>query len=77
MTPGSRASPGSQASPGDPGTQAPLDLSHASLRSVSPIHIEYLKNMGVRASMSISLLHDDRLWGLIACHHYAGPHAPP
>src|SRR3712207_8590004 len=33
--------------------------------------------MGVRASMSISLLRDDRLWGLIACHHYAGPHAPP
>ena len=33
--------------------------------------------MGVRASMSISLLRDDRLWGLIACHHYSGPHAPP
>jgi two-component system, chemotaxis family, sensor kinase Cph1 len=33
--------------------------------------------MGVRASMSISLLRDDTLWGLIACHHYSGPHAPP
>ncbi|MEL7363704.1 MAG: GAF domain-containing protein, partial [Bacteroidota bacterium] len=41
------------------------------LRSVSPIHIQYLKNMGVAASMSISVLDEDRLWGLIACHHYA------
>ena len=44
---------------------------------MSPIHVEYLRNMGVRASMSISLLRDDKLWGLIACHHYSGPHAPP
>lgn len=55
----------------------PLDLTHASLRSVSPIHIEYLQNMGVHASMSISLLRHGRLWGLIACHHYTGPHLPP
>jgi light-regulated signal transduction histidine kinase (bacteriophytochrome) len=60
-----------------PGNGRPLDLTYSTLRSVSPIHIEYLKNMGVRASMSISLLRDDKLWGLIACHHYAGPHAPP
>lgn len=46
-----------------------LDLSLSVLRSVSPIHIEYLKNMGVSASMSISLLKDNQLWGLIACHH--------
>jgi len=52
----------------DPST-GPLDLSHAVLRSVSPVHVEYLANMGVRASMSISLLHGSRLWGLIACHH--------
>jgi diguanylate cyclase (GGDEF)-like protein/PAS domain S-box-containing protein len=39
------------------------------LRSLSPVHIEYLRNMGVRASMSISLLQNGRLWGLIACHH--------
>lgn len=56
---------------------APLDLTFATLRSVSPIHIEYLQNMGVHASMSISLLRHGRLWGLIACHHYAGPHLPP
>jgi light-regulated signal transduction histidine kinase (bacteriophytochrome) len=55
----------------------PTDLTHATLRSVSPIHIEYLQNMAVQASMSISLLRHGRLWGLIACHHYAGPHLPP
>ncbi|WP_168356267.1 GAF domain-containing protein [Lysobacter enzymogenes] len=48
---------------------APLDMSFDLLRSVSPIHLEYLRNMGVRASMSISLIVDGRLWGLIACHH--------
>ncbi len=48
----------------------PLDLSFAHLRSVSPIHCEYLRNMGVGASMSISIIIDGQLWGLIACHHY-------
>ncbi|MBO0678314.1 SpoIIE family protein phosphatase [Mycolicibacterium sp. S2-37] len=61
----------------DPAVGTPQDLTHATLRSVSPIHIEYLKNMGVHASMSISLLRHGRLWGLIACHHYAGAHLPP
>ena len=61
----------------DPASGTPLDLTHATLRSVSPIHVEYLQNMGVHASMSISLLRRGRLWGLIACHHYAGPHLPP
>jgi light-regulated signal transduction histidine kinase (bacteriophytochrome)/CheY-like chemotaxis protein len=51
--------------------RSPLDLSFAHLRSVSPIHCEYLRNMGVSASMSISIIVDDKLWGLIACHHYA------
>ena len=55
--------------PLNPASGLPLDLTHASLRSLSPIHIEYLRNMGVRASMSISLLQNGRLWGLIACHH--------
>ncbi|TCJ35153.1 GAF domain-containing protein [Parafrankia sp. BMG5.11] len=49
----------------------PLDLSLSILRSVSPIHIEYLKNMGVAASMSISIIVDGELWGLFACHHYS------
>lgn len=59
-----------------PGTEAPLDLSYAVLRSVSPIHVEYLSNMGVGASMSISLVRDGALWGLIACHHYAAKFLP-
>jgi light-regulated signal transduction histidine kinase (bacteriophytochrome)/CheY-like chemotaxis protein len=49
----------------------PVDLSFAHLRSVSPIHCEYLTNMGVSASMSVSIIVGGRLWGLIACHHYA------
>ncbi|QCB94940.1 SpoIIE family protein phosphatase [Cellulomonas shaoxiangyii] len=63
--------------PLDPASGEPLDMTHAVLRSVSPVHIEYLGNMGVRASMSISLLRDGRLWGLVACHHYSGPYMPP
>ncbi|MBD2338846.1 response regulator [Calothrix sp. FACHB-156] len=55
----------------NPITETPLNLSHANLRSVSPCHLEYLQNMGVTASMSISLINDKRLWGLIACHHYS------
>ena len=51
----------------------PIDLSMSILRSVSRIHIEYLQNMGVGASMSVSILRDGKLWGLFACHHY-GPH---
>ncbi len=47
----------------------PLDMSYCVLRSVSPMHVEYLQNMGVMASMSISLIQNQRLWGLIACHH--------
>ena len=61
----------------DPERGEPQDLTFATLRSVSPIHIEYLQNMGVQASMSISLLRDGKLWGLIACHHYDRPHLPP
>ena len=59
-----------------PGREKPLDLSRAGLRSVSPVHIEYLTNMGVKASMSVSLIQDGRLWGMVACHHYSGPCCP-
>lgn len=59
-----------------PTTGAPLDLSFSVLRSVSPIHVEYLQNMGVHASMSISLVQDGRLWGLIICHHYKPKFVP-
>jgi light-regulated signal transduction histidine kinase (bacteriophytochrome) len=48
---------------------APLDLSNSILRSVSPVHLEYMRNMGTPASMSISILRDGALWGLISCHN--------
>lgn len=53
----------------NPATGAPLDMGDCALRSVSPIHIQYLKNMGVAASMSVSIVVDENLWGLIAFHH--------
>ena len=53
----------------NPRTGQPLDMSFAILRDVSPIHREYLRNMGIDASMSISIIVDGKLWGLIACHH--------
>ena len=52
----------------------PLDLTLSTTRAVSPIHIEYLKNMGVEASMSISILRRGKLWGLFACHHNTPRH---
>lgn len=53
---------------------SPLDLSFASLRSVSPVHLEYMRNMGTPASMSVSLVVGGRLWGLISCHDHAPRH---
>lgn len=55
----------------NPQTGQPLDMSFAVTRAMSPIHVEYLKNMGVASSMSISIVKDEKLWGLIACHHSA------
>ncbi len=49
--------------------RGPLDMSRTFLRSVSPIHLQYLQNMGTSATLTISLIRDGRLWGLIACHH--------
>jgi len=46
-----------------------LDLSYCGLRSVSPIHLEYVRNMGVAATMAISIIQDQRLWGMVVCHH--------
>ncbi|WP_207425825.1 ATP-binding protein [Pedobacter sp. SYSU D00535] len=51
-------------------TDVPLDLSHSVLRAVSPLHIQYLKNMEVASSFSVSLMCKGELWGLISCHHY-------
>ncbi|EDN97971.1 hypothetical protein SS1G_12828 [Sclerotinia sclerotiorum 1980 UF-70] len=50
--------------------EKPLDLTHAYLRAMSPLHIKYLSNMGVRSTMSISIVIDGDLWGLVACHGY-------
>ena len=54
----------------------PIDMSHCALRSVSSIHVEYLRNMGVRASMSASIVVQDRLWGMLVLHHYSPRHVP-
>jgi chemotaxis family two-component system sensor kinase Cph1 len=56
---------------------APLDVGDCVLRGVSPMHVQYLRNMGVHASMSVSLVKDGRLWGLVSCHHYDGPRRVP
>jgi len=59
-----------------PDTGNPLDLGIATLRSVSPVHLEYMANMGVRASMNVSLIVAGRLWGLISAGHRS-PHSVP
>lgn len=56
------------------GSEPPLDLSMSVLRAHSAMHIEYLRNMGVRATMTLSLLRDGRLWGLVSCHHMTPHH---
>lgn len=48
-----------------------LDLRGSELRAVHPIHLEYLVNMGVEASFSVSIVAEGRLWGMVACHHFA------
>jgi len=59
-----------------PVTRDLTDLSYSTLRSVSSIHVEYLQNMGVAASMSISIMAGNTLWGLIACHNYTPKFVP-
>jgi light-regulated signal transduction histidine kinase (bacteriophytochrome) len=59
-----------------PDTGDALDLTFSVLRSVSPVHIEYLHNLGWRATMSISLCHEGALWGLISCSHTAPRRVP-
>ncbi len=60
----------------NPVSGQPLDLSRSLLRSVSPMHLEYLRNMGVASTLTMSLLREGRLWGLVACHHET-PHSVP
>lgn len=54
-----------------PGSGDELDMSMCYLRSMSPLHLQYLKNMGVTATLVVSLVREGRLWGLIAAHHYS------
>ena len=63
--------------PVSPITGRLLDMGACALRSVSPVHVAYLRNMGVRASMSLSVVRRGKLWGLIACHHRTPWHVPP
>jgi len=58
----------------NPVSNSPLDLTFSVLRGVSPCHREYLQNMGVSATMVISLTKEQQLWGLISCHHYSPKH---
>lgn len=53
----------------NPVTNRPPDMTYAVLRSVSPIHLQYLHNMGSAATMTISLIQDGKLWGMVTCHH--------
>ncbi|QQP89931.1 GAF domain-containing protein [Skermanella sp. TT6] len=69
LIPDARYRPAPLVPPVSPLTGRPVNLAHCALRSVSPLHLEYLANMNVRASMSLSILRGDRLWGLVACHH--------
>ncbi len=55
----------------DPSNKIPLDLSNSELRAVSPIHIEYLSNMKVEATLTAAIIYQNQLWGLIACHNYS------
>jgi light-regulated signal transduction histidine kinase (bacteriophytochrome) len=57
-----------------PATGQDLDMSLCQLRSMSPLHLQYLKNMGVTATLVVSLVREGRLWGLIAAHHYTPRH---
>jgi diguanylate cyclase (GGDEF)-like protein/PAS domain S-box-containing protein len=59
----------------DDGT--PLDLTHSALRSVSPIHREYMRNMDTAASLTIGLAHGQDLWGMLVCHHASARIAGP
>ena len=61
----------------NPDTQRPLDMTYTNLRGVSIMYTEYLRNMGVRSALTMAIRRNGRLWGLIACHHYAGAaHVP-
>ena len=63
--------------PLEPVTGSTLDMTWSAYRSISPVHREYMRNMGVRSSLSLSLMIDGRLWGMILCHHSSAHHVSP
>ena len=69
LPPGAVAGLATDLNDGAPGEELDMSMSH--LRSMSPLHLQYLKNMGVTATLVVSLVREGRLWGLIACHHYS------
>jgi two-component system, chemotaxis family, sensor kinase Cph1 len=79
MIPDANAHPSTLVATPAAATGGPLDLSSTSLRAVAPIHLQYLHNMGIAASLSIAIREGDNLWGLVACHsrqpHRVQPHA--
>ena len=62
--------------PLNPATGEALDMSRCALRATSPVHLEYLRNMGVSASMTLSIVQEGRLWGMFACHHVEAKYVP-
>ncbi len=76
LIPDANYEPAALVSTGGADCPHPLDLSYAALRSVSPVHLEYMRNMGTLASMSVSIVIGGRLWGLISCHHHEPRYLP-
>lgn len=69
LIPDASAEPVQMYPPNNPISHQPIDLTLSILRSAYSCHLEYLHNMGVGSSLTISLIKDQKLWGLIACHH--------
>lgn len=76
LIPDANYTPAPLVPPRHPLTGAPNDLSFAALRSVSPVHLQYMRNMGTLSSMSVSIMIKGRLWGLVSCHDAAPRHVP-
>ncbi len=76
LIPDATAKPAQLFPPNNPIDENPLDLTLSILRSASGCHLEYLHNMAVGASLTISLIKDGKLWGLIACHHQTPKYVP-
>ncbi len=76
LVPDVRAEPAELIPLVNPVTNAPLDMTYCSLRGASVMYTEYLQNMGVSAALVMPLIRDEKLWGLIATHHYSPKYIP-